>query len=224
MPEVRVKICGLRSVRDALAAQESGASYVGMILSRGFGRSLAPDEAVDIGRAVDTPVVTVLVDEPVDEARRIADLVGASVIQLHGEEGPEFVGELRSQDNWAIWKALRVREPDEVARALDDFGGVVDGVLLDAWHPEQPGGGGVSFCWEAFSDVRDAFPPGVMLILAGGLTPANVRRAVRVLSPDVVDVSSGVELAAGRKDPGLIRSFVERTNRTDPPTVDTEPQ
>ena len=220
MPDVRVKVCGLRSADDALAAQESGASYLGMILSQGFGRSLVPDEAADIARTVDTPIVTVVVDEAIDEVHQMADLVGASVIQLHGQESPAFVRELRSRGAWAIWKALRVREPEEVTRALGPFGGLVDGLLLDAWHPEQPGGGGVSFRWEAFSEVRDSFDRGVTFILAGGLTPINVQRAVYVLSPDVVDVSSGVELALGSKDPNLMRAFVRHASRTAPPAAD----
>ena len=221
MGDVWVKICGLCSVEDARAAEELGASYLGMILSQGFSRSLTPDQAVDIGLAVDTPVVAVLVDEPLDEAQRIAELVGASVIQLHGEESPAFVRELRSRGDWAIWKAVRVREPDDVIRALNEFGTSVDGLLLDAWHPERPGGGGVSFTWEDFSSVRGAFPPGVRLIAAGGLTPDNVEQAVRLLSPDVVDVSSGVELSPRRKDHDLIRAFVRKARMTDAPIPDT---
>ena len=217
MSDVRVKICGLCSADDALAAQESGASYLGMILSRGFGRSLVPDEAAAIARTVDTPIVTVVVDEAVDEVHQMADLVGASVIQLHGQESPAFVRELRDRGAWAIWKALRVREPDEVTRALGRFAGLVDGLLLDAWHPQLPGGGGVSFRWEAFSEARDFFDRGVTFILAGGLTPANVERAVHILSPDVVDVSSGVELAVGSKDPDLMRTLVQNAAGRAPP-------
>ncbi len=221
MADVGVKICGLCSVEDARAAEELGASYLGMILSQGFGRSLMPDQAVDIGLALDTPVVAVLVDESVDEVQRIAELVGASVIQLHGEESPAFVGELRSRGDWAIWKAVRVREPDDVIRALNEFGTLVDGVLLDAWHPERRGGGGLSFTWEDFSTVRGAFPPAVRLIVAGGLTSDNVELAVRVLAPDVVDVSSGVELSPRRKDHDLIRAFVRNARTTDAPAPDT---
>ena len=221
MGDVQVKICGLCSVEDARAAEESGASYLGMILSPGFGRSLMPDHAVDIGLAVETPVVAVLVDESVDEAQRIAELVGASVIQLHGEESPAFVQELRTRGDWAIWKAVRVREPDDVIRVLEAFGTSVDGVLLDAWLPDRPGGGGVSFTWEDFAAIRSAFPEGVTLVAAGGLNPDNVERAVRVLSPDAVDVSSGVELSPRRKDHDLIRAFVSNARTTKTPIPET---
>ena len=158
MADVRVKICGICSAVDARAAEELGASYLGMILSQGFGRSLLPDQAVDIALAVDTPVVAVLVNESVDEAHRIAALVGAEVIQLHGEESPGFVQELRMRGDWAIWKAVRVREPEDVRRAVSEYGASVDGLLLDAWRPDRPGGGGVSFEWEDVASLVDAFP------------------------------------------------------------------
>ncbi len=215
MSDVRIKICGVCSAEDARAAQELGASYLGMILSQGFNRSLLPDQGVDIALAVDIPVVAVLVDESVDEAARIATLVGASVIQLHGEESPVFVRELRARGDWAIWKAVRVRGPEDVSRAVSEYAVSVDALLLDAWHPERPGGGGVTFEWEDFASVRDMLPSGVELIAAGGLDPDNVGRAVRLISPDVVDVSSGVELAPRLKDHGLIRSFVANARRYD---------
>ena len=214
MADVQVKICGLCSVEDARAAEQAGASYLGMILSQGFGRSLLPDQAVDIGLTVETPVVAVLVDETVDEAERIARLAGASVIQLHGEESPDFVRELRARGDWAIWKAVKARELDEVIRALGAFGTTVDGVLLDAWLPDRSGGGGVPFAWDDFASIRGAVAEGVRLITAGGLTPDNVGRAVGILSPDVVDVSSGVELSPRHKDHELIRAFVRNARVT----------
>jgi len=220
MAEVQVKICGICSVEDARAAEAFGASYLGMILSQGFGRSLLPDQAVDIALSVDTPVVAVLVDESVDEAQRIAELVGVSVIQLHGDESPAFVRELRTRGDWAIWKAVRVRVREDVSRVVSEYGTSVDGVLLDAWHAERPGGGGVTFMWEDFSSVGDGFPSGVKLIAAGGLTPDNVERAIGVLSPDVVDVSSGVELSPRLKDHDLIRAFVGNARKNDAPIPD----
>jgi phosphoribosylanthranilate isomerase len=222
MADVRVKICGICSAEDARAAEELGAGYLGMILSQGFGRSLLPDQAVDIALNVDKPVVAVLVDESVDEAQRIAALVGASVIQLHGDESPAFVQELRARGDWAIWKAVRVRKLEDVARAVSEYEALVDGLLLDAWHPELPGGGGVSFAWDNFSSVRDIFPSGLELIAAGGLTPDNVARAVRVLAPDVVDVSSGVELSPRLKDHDRIQAFVVNARTQDTAVPDTE--
>jgi phosphoribosylanthranilate isomerase len=179
-----------------------------MILSQGFSRSILPDEAVDIGLVAETPLVVVLVDESLDEAQRIAELSGASVIQLHGEENVEYVEELRRRGMWTIWKAVRVRDPEDVTRAVEGLGTSVDGLLLDGWHPDRPGGSGVSFSWEGVRVMRDQIPSALKVIVAGGLTPGNVADAVRVLRPDVVDVVSGVELNIRRKDPELIGAFV----------------
>ena len=208
MSELGVKICGITTPEDALVAQELGADYLGMILSQGFSRSILPDEAVDIGLVAETPLVAVLVDESLDEAQRIAELSGASVIQLHGEENVEYVEELRRRGMWTIWKAVRVRDPEDVTRAVEGLGTSVDGLLLDGWHPDRPGGSGVSFSWEGVRVMRDQIPSALKVIVAGGLTPGNVAYAVRVLRPDVVDVVSGVELNIRRKDPELIGAFV----------------
>ncbi len=208
MSELGIKIDGITTPEDAVSARELGADYLGMILSQGFSRSILPDVAVDIGLATEAPLVAVFVDESLDEAERIAGLIGASVIQLHGEEDGEYVEELRRRGMWAIWKAVRVRDPADVTRAVEALGASVDGLLLDGWHPDRPGGSGVSFSWEGARVVRDRIPPDLKVIVAGGLTPGNVADAVRTLRPDVVDVSSGVELHVRRKDPELIRSFV----------------
>lgn len=210
---MKVKICGLTTVEDAVAADAAGADYLGMVLSQGFGRSLLPDDGVEVGLVVEAPVVAVLVDESPSEAERIARLVEASVIQLHGSESPEYVAELRRRGSWAIWKAVSVRRPDDVIRTIEAMGSFVDGLLLDGWHPSRPGGSGVAFSWKDAAAVRDAFPPGLDLIAAGGLTPLNVAEAVSVLRPDVVDVSSGVELHPRRKDHELVRSFIENARK-----------
>ena len=208
MSEVEIKICGITTPEDAVAARELGADYLGMILSQGFPRSILPDEAVDIGPAAEAPLVAVLVDESLDEAERIAGLSGASVIQLHGEESGDYAEELRRRGKWAIWKAVRVRHPEDVTRVVEAFGTRVDGLLLDGWHPDRPGGSGASFSWEGVAALRDHIPPDLRVIAAGGLTPRNVADAIEALRPDIVDVSSGVELQVRRKDPELIRAFV----------------
>ena len=208
MRDVEIKICGITTPEDAVAASELGADYLGMILSQGFSRSILPDEVVDIGLAAEAPLVAVLVDESLGEAERIAGLSGASAIQLHGEEDGDYAEQLRRRGKWAIWKAVRVRDPEDVTRAVEAFGTSVDGLLLDGWHPDRPGGSGASFSWEGVGALRDRIPHDLKVIAAGGLTPRNVADAIRALRPDIVDVSSGVELQVRRKDPELIRAFV----------------
>ena len=208
MSDVRIKICGLTTPEDARIAADLGADYLGMILSQGFKRSILPSRAVDIELAVDAPLVGIFVDESVSEVERICGMVGTSVIQLAGEEDLGYVEELRRRGDWAIWKVIRVRDPVTAIHTVREWGPSVDGVLLDGWHENYPGGGGVSFSWDEMRSVRVEIPEGVDLIAAGGLRPANVASAADTLRPDVVDVSSGVELQVGRKDPDLIRSFI----------------
>ena len=208
MSKVSVKICGITTPEDAIAARELGADYLGLNLSQGFPRSILPDQAVDIGLVAETPLVAVLVNESLDEAQRIAELSGAAVIQLHGDEDRAYAEELRRRGMWAIWKAVRVRDPADVTSAVEALGASVDGLLLDGWHPDRPGGSGVSFSWEGVSALRDLFPPKMKVIVAGGLTPDNVAAAVRALRPDIVDVSSGVESSSGTKDADKVRAFI----------------
>lgn len=204
----RVKICGVTRRQDGVVAKSAGADYVGMILSPGFERSVTLDVAAEIALDLGLETVAVLVDESADSAERIARSVGVAILQLHGNEAPELVADLSERGPWKVWKAVRLREPDDLTRGVDRYGGVADGLLLDGWHPTKVGGAGTAFSWDDASFAREQVPGGVDLIAAGGLTPDNVRQAVETLRPDVVDVSSGVELQTGVKDPELIEAFV----------------
>ena len=159
------------------------------------------------------PVVAVTVNEPAARLAQIARTAGAAVLQLHGEESPEVLRILRDAGDWKLWKALRVRTADEVLEALARYGDVADAILLDGWHPEHRGGSGSRFPWDVVSPLRGEFPEATELVAAGGLTPSNVAEAVRALRPDVVDVSSGVEMEKGRKDAGRMRTFIENAKR-----------
>ncbi len=209
MPEVRAKICGLTRVEDARAAEEAGAAFVGVILARGFDRTVEPRQAVEIGRSVGIPLVTVRVDEPFDLVVEEARSVGAGVVQLHGVEPPDLVRRLKEVGDWEVWKSVRVRSVGDAVEAFEAYRGVADGVLLDGWHPGRAGGTGRTFSWTDVSRVRSGLPEGTALIAAGGLTVANVSEAVRLLRPDIVDVSSGVESEVGIKDHAKVRAFIE---------------
>ena len=210
---VRTKICGVRRPEDARAAVAAGAHYVGAILSPGFGRSVEPSVAAGFVEDGEAVLVGVLVDAETDEVLSAARVARARVIQLHGEEPPGVLRALRSEGDWRLWKAVRVRDADDIGLALDRWVGVADGILLDGHRQGRVGGGGVSFPWEALEAVRDQVPASLALVVAGGLTPENVGEAVRRLAPDVVDVSSGVESRPGVKDPERIRAFVESVRR-----------
>lgn len=216
MSDPRVKICGLTRHEDARAAARAGAEYLGVVLVRRSPRGVTAADARRIRGDLPASLVLVSADRPVGRLSRDAEIAGAEVLQLHGDEGPDAVRALRDAGAWTIWKSVRVREVSDVSRALDRYADLVDGLHLDGWHPERLGGTGRRFPWDAVRELRDAVPHGTALVAAGGLTPGNVARAVQLLRPDVVDVSSGVEKRpedgeaprAGVKDADRIRAFV----------------
>ena len=212
-PRVRTKICGLTRLDDAGLAGRAGADFVGAILTSGHRRSVPPELAARFPEEAGRPLVAVTVNEPMHALVRLARRAGASVLQLHGDEPPETLERLRTQGDWELWTALRVRTAEEVRAAFERYGEVADGLLLDGWHPEHRGGSGIRFPWDLVEPLRDAVPSGLRFIAAGGLQPDNVAAAVRRLRPDVVDVSSGVEISHGVKDPARVRAFIRNATR-----------
>lgn len=197
-----MKICGVTTVVDALAAAAAGADAVGFNFYARSVRYVSPAAAAAIARQVPAGVCTVgvFVDAPRDEVERTAAQVGLRALQFHGDEEPSAcVG-------WAqkTIKALRVRDRSAaaLARRFD-----VDYVLVDAYVGGQHGGTGVAVpldLLEGFDRRR--------LILAGGLTPESVASAVRAVRPFAVDVASGVEVEPGKKDPEKMRRFIEHVH------------
>ena len=215
---MQVKICGICRVQDAATAGEAGASYLGMILSARGPRALDLARAEEVARGRGKGrLVGVFVDEPVRDIVRAVERLALDIVQLHGDEAPDTVSVLRTRTAARIWKALRVHDRATTLRALDHYVERVDGILLDGHAGAAYGGSGASFNWELLRDVRAMLPRGVQLIVAGGLTPANVASAVAALAPDVVDVSSGVEAAVGVKSPELVRAFIARAKQDIPP-------
>ena len=222
MPDVRVKICGLMRVEDARHAAQAGADYLGAILSEGFGRSVAPEIAREFALPDGPPLVAVMVDEPTGEAVAKARQVRASVIQLHGDESPATLDDLRRAGSWMLWKVVRPRTPDELARAADRYAEHADALMVDGWHRDLPGGSGTRVPVELVEGVRAGLPLTLAFVFSGGLTPDTVADAVARLAPDVVDVASGVEAERGRKDPAKVEAFI-RAARGAAPAVRGQP-
>ena len=150
--------------------------------------------------------------EPVDDIVRNAMTAGADIIQLHGDPSPRMVLDLRERWPGGIWATLRVQPAAfDAARAAALFA-VADGLVLDAFVPGALGGTGTAIDWRALAAPLDALraesDASALLVLAGGLTPENVRTAIVLLSPDVVDVSSGVESSPGIKNHARVQRFV----------------
>jgi len=204
----KVKVCGLTRPEDAIYAARAGADFLGVVLVPDTPRFQEPEQAKVILKGIQLPTVVVIANLSRLDTLRAAEIVGADVIQLHGEESPEWVAELRQGGPWEIWKALRVRTPRELRADLERYVPVVDGLVLDGWDPVKRGGTGVAFSWKEVAEVREEVPVDVRLVVAGGLTPENVGEAVTKLRPDVVDVSSGVERRPGIKDHPLVEAFI----------------
>ncbi|HUE97423.1 MAG TPA: hypothetical protein VMN39_12240 [Longimicrobiaceae bacterium] len=211
------KICGLTRPRDAAAAAEAGASYGGVILAHGSPRTLEPARAREVFGDTGLTRCGVFVNASLEAVLAAARALALDVLQLHGDEDAGFVERAREESGLEVWKAVRPREADEFSAAVDQYGAAADGLLLDGWSAVARGGTGTPFPWDEVAARREYLPGGVRLIVAGGLTPANVGEVIAVLAPDVVDVSSGVESAPGVKDARLVRAFAEAVHAAFPP-------
>ncbi len=197
---VKVKICGNTSLKDALHAVECGADALGFIFYRKSPRFVAVQTVKQIVRALPPFVETVgvFVNETADRINRVADSCGLDAVQLHGEETPAFCKRIRRK----VIKAVRVENAASL-KGLDRY--PVSGFLLDAFSTQAQGGTGETFDWSLALKGKKYGP----VILAGGLTPDNVRRAVRQVRPYAVDVCSGVEKTPGVKDADKVQAFVQ---------------
>jgi phosphoribosylanthranilate isomerase len=209
---VRVKICGITSVADGLAAAEAGVDFLGFVLyppsPRAVQESTVGPIVKDVRRAYPTiGFVGVFVDRTHYDVAQIAARCGLDYVQLHGSEPPAAVRWLRARDLRVI-KAIRVYDR-LAASAIAEYEPTA--FLLDTFVRERPGGTGKTFDWRLARSASLGAP----LILAGGLTADNVARAIRVARPWGVDASSGLETAPGRKDHEAVRRFVRAARQAD---------
>jgi phosphoribosylanthranilate isomerase len=206
------KVCGICRPEDAAAAAQAGASYMGVILAPGRRRTQTAARAAEIYAAAPLRRVGVFVDAVVDEMARIARELSLDVIQLHGAESPETARTLADQ-GFEVWKAVAVRQPGDLSRGADRYDDAAHALLLEGWSPQGQGGVGATFDWEAAAVARRALSPTLRIVVAGGLTPDNVGRAVELLAPDVADVSSGVEDEPGVKSVARMQAFADAVRR-----------
>ena len=202
---VRVKICGITNQKDAFAALDAGADALGFVFYNGSPRNIAREDAARIIEQLPPFIQTVglFVNESIGTINNIADLCGLDVIQLHGDETPQFCNSI----NRRVIKALRIKDISSL-EPLESFN--VAGMLLDAWSPSEQGGTGRTFNW----DIAEIASQKKQIILAGGLSPDNVTEAIRKVRPYAVDVSSGVESSPGVKNHMLLRDFIRKAKES----------
>jgi phosphoribosylanthranilate isomerase len=197
---VRVKICGITRVEDALAVAHLGADAVGLVFWRGSARYISPENARDIIAAL-PPFLTkvgVYVDPEPGWVEETASFAGLDLLQFHGDEPPEFC----QQFTLPYIKAVRVRAGLDLLQYATLYKGA-SGLLLDTYVEGEPGGTGHTFDWDLIPR-----PLPLPLVLSGGLHPGNVAEAIRRAQPWAVDVSSGVEVARGIKDAKKIAALM----------------
>lgn len=197
----RVKICGITRVEDAAAVVRAGADALGLVFYPDSPRFVTAACAREIAGSV-APFVTVVglfVNATPDSIQQVIDRVPVGLLQFHGDEDNDSCKSF----GLPFIKSIAMREGMDVRSRMEHYPDA-SGFLLDAWQPQTHGGGGESFDWQA---IPESLP--VPLILAGGLTPGNVRAAISTARPYAVDVSSGVELAKGIKSADKIAAFMQ---------------
>ncbi|MBN2201336.1 phosphoribosylanthranilate isomerase [bacterium] len=203
--ELKIKICGITNLEDALAAAGLGADYLGFVLTESR-RRITPDHAGRIVAELPASVIPVAVfrDEAEDEVARAAETAGIRTVQIHGEKNPGQAVMLGSR--FRLIRRIPVLPGDDAISLGRRLADCVDAVpLID------PGAGdGAVFDWNRFRGLSRPLSRGLArpFWLAGGLTPDNVKRAVALLNPAAVDVSTGVEKEAGKKDFDKMKRFI----------------
>jgi len=205
-----VKICGLTNLQDARWAWKCGADLLGFIFVRSSPRYVTPERAAAITAALlaegcDARLVGVFANDPIEVARQTVEACSLGIAQLHGGEGPDYARALSVPT--IVARSVRDRVPwEELARYS------AWAYLLDAYHPRKKGGSGLTWDW---SLLRCAELGGMRVMVAGGLTPQNVTTAIRQAEPWGVDVSSGVEVKPGQKEPAAVECLIRNVRKED---------
>ncbi len=220
---MKVKICGITTLADALAAVDAGADYVGFNFYPKSPRYLTPEQCAAISARLRSSIVKVgiFVNEPPEHVARLLDGCGLDLAQLHGEEAPETIAALNGRAfkafrgigerhaEFAAARSLSRPVPSSPGESLVGGEGSPPAFLVDAYSPTRYGGTGHTADWAAARPLARRYS----FFLAGGLTPENVADAIAHVQPWGVDVASGVEHAPGKKDHVKMRVFVEKAKR-----------
>lgn len=206
LPVIKVKVCGLSTPEAVTIAIENGADFIGLVFYPPSPRHVELEVASYLASFIPDHVTTVgLFVNPDDTAlEQTLSAVPLQMIQLHGDETPERVTEIKGKFGLPVMKALPISTKMDIRAALN-YEGIADWILFDAKGETLPGGNGVSFDWNLLGQYKGTTP----WMLAGGLTPDNISEALQKTSPHAVDVSSGIEATRGKKDIAKIQAFLK---------------
>jgi phosphoribosylanthranilate isomerase len=208
---VQVKICGLLTPETVKAAVEAGADYIGFNFYPRSPRYVTPQKAAELAALMPASVLKVALAVDADDATldAIMAALDPDILQLHGDETSQRLVELKSRYGVTLMKAIPIAGPEDPIKS-EIYRDSADLLLFDAKPPKSmknalPGGNGLAFDWSLLAGQKPEIP----WMLSGGLTVDNVREAIEATGAEAVDVSSGVEDAPGRKNPELIRKFIQ---------------
>ena len=209
MNRTRVKICGITRSSDAIASVEAGTDAIGLVFYAQSPRFIAPAAAAKIVADLPAFITTVglFVNASAEQVNEVLAQVPLDCLQFHGDESADYCEQFKRP----YIKAIRVKEDTDVLMMIRQYG-KAQAVLLDTYVVGTPGGTGQTFNWQLIprqdgQDGQDGQDE-MAIILAGGLTPANVAMAIRTVHPYAVDVSGGVEQSSGIKDHDKIKQFI----------------
>ncbi|MFA5199625.1 MAG: phosphoribosylanthranilate isomerase [Candidatus Omnitrophota bacterium] len=201
---VKVKICGITNLEDALACFFAGAHALGFIFYKKSPRYISPARVRNISRILPKNIVRVgvFVNERAQTVKRIAKTCGLDILQFHGQETSEYC---RKFQGYKVIKAFRVKDKVDL-RAIFKY--KTYGYLFDSFSKSKLGGTGSKFNWKILSQAGRIKP---ILFLSGGLNSSNVTEAIKLLKPAWVDASTGLELKPGKKDHNKVFRFIRKT-------------
>ncbi len=203
---VKVKICGITNLEDALVSMDSGCDALGFVFYKKSPRYIEQGKARDIIKRLPKNIIKigVFVNEREKEIKRIAKLCRLDMLQFHGDESAGFCKRFKG---YKIIKAFRIKNGIDFKKVLKYK---TFACLFDAFVQSKIGGTGKSFNWELLNDIDKITYP---VFLSGGLSVKNVREAIKIVKPEWVDVSSSLEIKPGKKDSNKIKEFISAVKK-----------
>lgn len=200
---MKIKICGITNTEDAQNAVSLGADALGFIFHKSSPRYVSVEKAEEISLFLPPfiSLVGVFVNHELAEIQEIADRCKLNLIQLHGDETPDFCLKMPRR----VIKAFRVSDLEDI-EPIPKYKGMVSGILLDTRVKDIEGGTGKTFDWGLATKAKENDIP---LVLAGGINEANLNKAVQIVNPYAIDVSSSIESEPGKKDYNKMNSIIE---------------